>query len=441
MSDVEARMIGLAVTEPKYAIPHAKRVGMTWSDFKTREHKKIWKELEEMWETGVTIDPSTVKARVGMDGYIDDLADFEGTVDAEAYAKIIVTDAIERDEVNLSHHIQGIAKKKGAGTVLAEIQDEVNRLSARYARMKSPLAQNPAEELENTEGWSTATGLPFLDRLVRLTSGGLHFLAGDPGSGKSTLITHMLAYNARHGVPSVGILAESTPLDIKLAMLTQTQKLSASFASRIRFDPEFRTDSRIERIRELWHDNFEGLPLQIHRVNEGPDAVISLVNSITEPSFVCIDHAFAVVSQGRVRPDGREHQTFMRFFASTEAAAKRNNHVVVMVNQYTKAGREGEERGADAEYGGSGIQNIATTMTHIMQPKSAAEAAVGYRKMTFTIPKCRAMLVVDQHNNPIDPVQRTSDMPGHFWLNVKYRLAEDKLPTLRAEKGERHDQD
>lgn len=429
MSDVEARLVGLAISEPSYAIPRAKAVGMITEDLQGPENRKIWRVLEEMWENEVSIDPATVKAKTGLDGYIDDLANLSGPVDADTYAKIIVDEAITREQLGLAERIRGLVKREGTGTVLSELQSEVDRLSGRYARMASPYTNNPADELEGTDGWSTATGLPFLDRLIRLTSGGLHFLAGDPGSGKSTIVTHMLTHNALHGVPSAGILAESEPLDIKLAMLTQTQAVSAHFASRVRFDPVFRTKERIEKVRRLWQDNFSNLPLRIHQVKEGPDSVISLINSITEPSLVCIDHAFAVISQSSIRADGKEHQSFMRFFSAIDRAAKRNNHVVVMVNQYTKAGREGEERGPDAEYGGSGIQNIATSMIHLMQPQAEISTAVGYRKMKFTIPKCRAMLVADQYGNPIDPVQRTSDIPGRFYLNVKYRIAEDKLPV------------
>jgi hypothetical protein len=170
------------------------------------------------------------------------------------------------------------------------------------------------------------------------------------------------------------------------------------------------------------------LPLRLHHITGGPSEVTSLVNSLTKPSLICIDHAFAVVAQGRVLPDVREHQTFMRLFAAVETAAKRGNHVVVMVNQYTKAGREGTVRGPDAQYGGSGVQNIATSMIHLARPAAEVETAVGYRKMRFTIPKCRAMLVADENGNPVDPVQVTSDVPGYFFLNVKYRLAETELP-------------
>lgn len=428
MNEVEARLIGLAITEPDYTIPQTKSVGMVWSDLESKDHRELWQELEAMWDAGTAIDSTTVKARAGKDGYVDDLVKLEGPVDAQTYAKLIVERALERDQRKLGERIPALIKKQSCGELLAEIQGEVDRLSARYARAMTPHIGNPADELDQVDGWSTTTGLYFLDRLVRLTSSGLHFLAGDPGSGKTTIVTHMLSHNAMSGIPSIAILAEGDPLDIKLAMLTQTQRLSARFASRIRYDPTFRSTERIQQVRELWQEEFEGLPLQIHRVSDGPDSVISLVNSITKPSFICIDHAFAVISQSQIRADGREHQSFMRFFAAIESAANRNNHVVVMANQYTKAGREGEERGPDAQYGGSGIQNIATSMIHLMQPRAEISAAVGYRKMRFTIPKVRAMLVADSHGIPIDPVQVTADVPGHFYLNTKYRLAESSLP-------------
>lgn len=429
MSDVEARILGLAITEPKYTIPVAQAHGLAWSDFQSKEHRELWKVLMEMWEHGVGIDPATVKDRAKLDGYIDQLAEVQGAADVKTYAKLIIDKALKRDQRGLGERIQGLVQEQETGAVLTEVQDELNRLSARYARMKGPQVQNPADELDASKGWSTNTGLSFLDCLLRFTSGGIHFIAGDPGSGKTTILTHILAHNARHDVNSVAILAEGDPLDIQLAMLTQTQQLSNTFASRIRFDPTFRTQDRIDEVRRLWDEHFRDLPLQIHRTEEGVDAVTSLVNAITVPSLIIIDHAYAVVSQSRMRPDGKEHQTFMRLFSAMESAAKRNDHIIILANQYTKAGRKGEERGPDAQYGGSGVQNIASSMVHIMQPRMEIAAAVGYRKMTFTVPKCRALMVVDQHGQPIDPLQETGEIPRRFYLNTKYRLATGKMPT------------
>jgi hypothetical protein len=432
VNDVEARLVGLAITEPEYAIPRARAVGLVWSDFLGKAHRELWEGLVEMWDIGMGIDPATVKARLHKDTYVDQLAEVTGTIDADSYARIIVERAIKRGQLALVNRIQSLTKDHDTREVLAEAQSELDRLSARYARMVNPIAVNPADELATSRAWSTTTGLLFLDRLVRLTSGSIHFLAGDPGSGKSTLVSHMLAHNAKRGVNSVGILAESSPLDIKMAMLTQTQHITARFASLVRYNPNFRTRDNIQTVRELWDDHYTDLPLSIYRVNEGPDAVVSLVSSITVPSLICIDHAYAVVSQGRVRADGKEHQTFMRLFAAVETAAKRNNHVIVMANQYTKAGRSEETRGPDAQYGGSGVQNIASTMIHLYQPMAEIDTAVGYRKMRFTIPKCRALLVVDENNRDVDPVQVTREYPGMFWLNTRYRLAQAEMPVARG---------
>lgn len=433
MQDVEARLIGLALLEPAYAIPRALAVGLEPEDYGTTTHTKLWSRIVEMWQNDTAIDPVTVKANLSsLSDYIDSLADLEGRVDAETYAKLIVEQSLRRAEQGLGSRILQQSKQEDVDKVLYSTQSELDRLSARFTRMNSPLIKNPADALGD-KGWSTDTGLPFIDRLLRLTSGGIHFLAGDPGSGKTTQVIHMLAHNAQHGVNAVGLLAESSQLEVSLGMLTQKKAISSYWASQIRFNPEFRTKERVEKIRNLWDEHFGDLPLQVHSVNSGPPEIISIMNAITEPSLICIDHAYAVVSQGRVSEKIREHQSFNHLFSAVQKAAERNDHIVVMVNQYTKAGRQEETRDADAEYGGSGVRNIATSMIHLMQPEAAIVTAAGYRQMEGTIPKCRAMLVADKHGNPIDPVQITVEngMPFRYFVNTRYRLVVDKLPTAK----------
>lgn len=248
----------------------------------------------------------------------------------------------------------------------------------------------------------------------------------------TTQIIHMLAHNAQRGINAVGLLAESSQLEVSLGMLTQRKAISSYWASQIRFNPEFRTKERIEKVRNLWDEHFGNLPLQVHSVNGGPPEVVSILNAITEPSLICIDHAYAVVSQGRMSEQIREHQSFNHLFSAVQKAAERNDHIVVMANQYTKAGRQEETRDADAEYGGSGVRNIATSMIHLMQPEATVVTAAGYRQMEGTVPKCRAMLVADKYGNPVDPVQITVEnkMPFNYFVNTKYRCVVDNLPTM-----------
>jgi hypothetical protein len=423
---VELRLTASAIRNPETVIPEAQASGLSPTDFSNHKMSLVWRALYEMWNEGIAIDEVTTrdKSDVNTKRILEEAGDQE--IDPQTYIKIVLEKSLERILKNSASEMAEIAQEdvQSAISYAARLSEGA---SERWARMVSPTITNPADMLDASGGWHTTTGLEFIDRIVRLTSGGLHFLAGDPGSGKTSLVIHALAHNARRGVPSIGILAESSQLEISLAMLTQAQKLSAYQANQIRYNPEYRTEENIQRVRHLWDKEFGDLPLQIFSVTDGPQAVINIVNSISKPSFICIDHAFAVVAQNR-GADQREYQTFNDLFSGVESAAERNDHVVVMVNQYTKSGRQGEKRGPDAQFGGSGVQNYATTMIHLMKPEADVSTAAGYRKMQATIPKCRAMLAADENGNPIDPVRYTEDIPLEYWIHTTYRRLLSECP-------------
>lgn len=433
MSEVATRLIGLAISEPEHTVPIALSTGLDAGDFPPGNDSVIWSELMGMWKEGAAIDDVVLKARLPqLSSYVDAIKDVSGEIDVETYARVIIGESLKRRVAAVSKTLPVVAREGGITDGLAWMQEESDAMAAKWARANSPTIQNPADALSLGKGWATASGLLFLDRLIRFTSGGIHFLAGDPGSGKTSMIVHMLSHNARHGVNSVGVLAESSQLEVSLAMLTQAKAITAGYANQIRYNPGFRTAAKIQEIRELWDTHFGDLPLQVHSVSAGPSEVNTIINSITKPSFICIDHAVAVVAQAEVSKDVREYQTFNAFFSNVKKAAERNDHIILMANQYTKAGRQGEERDADAEFGGSGVRNIAESMVHLMEPKANIETASGFRQMQLTVPKCRAMLVSDQYGHPVDPVRATKNNPVPYYINVRYRKVSSTIPGLES---------
>jgi hypothetical protein len=91
------------------------------------------------------------------------------------------------------------------------------------------------------------------------------------------------------------------------------------------------------------------------------------------------------------------------------------------------SGREGGERGPDAQYGGSGVRNIADSIIHIWPDDTdLAHATVGTILVNAECHKVRARLVADQDGNPINPIGRRE----RFWLDNRYRMIRDELLTV-----------
>ena len=426
----EKTLVGLAVADAKHTIQEALRVGLCPGDFGHPGYCTLWQTILGLYTRGIEVDVnvlvSTVESEGGLRWHAETIAGLANDVlstaaNAGEYAKLIIRDSLKR-------------KMRALGSMLAQVDDvgaaasgsiqALEQLSGRYAKAENPEVGNPADALERSECWHTRTGLKFLDSLILLTSGDLHFLAGDPSSGKTTLGIRIASYCVGEGTPIVYISAETDALEIQLSMLTMTRKISAARVNRIRYSQAARTEPAIQEISELWDEHFGDAVLNIHEVRGGPTEVISVINSISVPSVVLIDHAYAIVAQSERDGNLREHQQYNHFFAGALAATKRGNHVTVMMNQYTKAGRQGTRRDADAEYGGSGVQNIAATMTHLWLPLSDVSAS-GYRMVVGEVVKARAQLLVDGEGRPVDPL----NMPFQFFIERKYRLVVHRLPV------------
>ncbi len=434
----ETAFLGLAMTDPSHTIPEALKRGLSAADFGWPATFKIWELIIELHGSGAVVDPLLVISaarnkgvlkQIGGTDAIDRLTEsvLSSPVNARVYVENIVDCAIRREAKRLLAKFGAIADdqdedvQSGIGNVTSDLQ----KVATRLTRMRNPEIGNPADSLAVSRGWHTFTGLRFIDRWMALVSEEIHFLAGDPTSGKTTLFIHIAAHNVQNGVPTVIISAETDELEIQLSMLTMTREVNAAFVSAMRHDSSKRTPINIQKIRELWDKHYGDCPLQIHKVNSGADEVVSIVAGIMEPSLILIDHAFAVIAQTETSAGMREHQQFLQFFARTLVATKRNNHITIMANQYTKEGRKEIERGPDAQYGGSGVQNIAGSMTHLWHPGSDITAA-GYHHIVGKFVKVRAKILVDEQGRMIDPQGK----PLSFYIENKYRIVVDKIPVV-----------
>lgn len=288
--------------------------------------------------------------------------------------------------------------------------------------MASPsLISNPADKMVAGSGWFIDTGLPFIDSRARLVSGELHFIAGDPGAGKTTMAIHLAMHNAMKGRPVYYVGAETDEVEIALGLLTSTRLIDSRTLLSIRYDPTQRTKKNVDMIHDLWEERFSGIPVYFIRCDHGPEELIPTLEKV-EKALVIVDHAFAVVNQSHslIR---KEHQSFMALFTALKRIALDKDNVMVVLNQYKLSGRKGDERGPDAEYGGSGVRNIAGSMLHIRKPSDDISPH-GYDMLYAVYHKMRAMLVADEHGDMVNPIGDEFS----FFIENRYRLIVDKPP-------------
>jgi len=435
--EAERRLVTAGLSYPDKVIPMAQGRGLSVEDFHWIYLGWMWEGIVALRDDGDVVTPETLYEylviRDRWNTKVQKLLKEPPEVpldEVETWIKIVISKAVRREEILVGRELITSAydEETDPQERIVVSQSELDRLSTRYVRMRNPLTTNPADQLEGADGWFTFTGIPFIDEWLRLVSGELHFIAGDPGAGKTTGAIQMATANVRGitimdppgfkprpPVSTVIIAAETDQLEIKMGMLLQTGKLDASFAQRIRYDFGYRTKNNLKKVRDLWDEYYGDLPIRIYRTSRGEDEVVSIVSSITEPSLVIIDHAFAIVGQSEAASNMREYQRYISLFSKTLQAVSRNNHVGVMLNQYTKGARQEEERGPDAQFGGSVVQNIASTMIHLWSMNLID--AMGNKMMRGKCWKARATILVDENGHTIDPREKYKD----YWIETRHR--------------------
>jgi len=434
----EDTFLGLCIVDPKTAVREGLNRGLLVDDFGWDSSRVLWSTIRDIWEKTGGVDGQLLLSTLRQEGNLDKIggpskidqlcqAVVGIPIKPALYIEMIIDGGLRRAADAVANILkQELASGEDGQASVGVAMSHIEKVLARYGKMRNPPASNPADELEGSEAWSTATGLGWWDSLIRLTSGWLHFLGGDPGSGKTSLMIHVAAYNARHGIPVHIISAETDALEIQLSMLTLTKEVPARFVDDIRYNVASRTPENIQKIRELWDTHYGDLPIHISKVDSGADEVIGLIASLTEKTLVLVDHAFAIVAQTEMSAGMKEHQQFLQFFARLLSAVYRGNHICVVANQYTKEGRKETRRGPDAQYGGSGVQNVASSMTHLRNPGSEYANPSGYKAVNAEVVKVRNRLVVDQDGNLVDPLGKDVT----FYIDTRYRLVVDKVPVL-----------
>lgn len=425
----ENAALSCALVQPDIILPIYTRMGLLPDHFTRNDRPALYRRMVELAQAGTTIDPVTLGKQWGdLLGELGSTLSTDTSQAARDYAQEVIAYALRRQRILDARQSANEAyNNKPLPHIIGGAQRALDKVRNAYTRTLELIVSNPADELAESAGWSIQFGVPWLDERLRLVSGRLHFLAGDPNSGKSSLALQSVGFNLSRGIPCAVIVAEDDALDVKLSLLAQTENIDMVFINRVMFDPTFKTQSNIEKVRVLWEQNFSDAPLRIIKVSEGPGEVVSAINALDKPHYVIVDHAFAVISQAEKMLD-KEHMSFMRFFADVLTSTKRGNHITLMLNQYTKAARKALNRGPDSQYGGSGVQNIAFLMVHLWCPESDyTTAPSGWMAVMIECVKSKARLLVHPGSGTI---VNPEDGPGTIYMHLAHRLVKERPMLL-----------
>lgn len=350
---------------------------------------------------------------------------------AVTYAREIKELAVRR---GLVQYAKKMAVPATQGVGLAEIMAGKTAmdagLSAALSQLNGGTPINPGTRLERIEGgFSIRTGIESLDSLLRMTSGGLHSIGGDPSSGKTTLGAQITIECLKDGYPVHVMLVEDTALEFQLNMLSMVGAIDAYQANMLLVSDEYRTPEVIRKVTEAWEEHFGEASLFIHIVHGGPENVSQILEGISS-SVIVVDHIFAIVSQ---RVDSKfqtkDHQTAYRLLSDLQHHAQRTNSCTIAFNQYTRSARQDKKRGGESHYGGTGTLAIAKTMINMRTAEGVRNDQ--YLVVYFEVIKVKKRIVVDGAGNTINPVGRE----GMFYIMFSHRSIKSAPPTIsvRAE--------
>jgi len=316
---------------------------------------------------------------------------------------------------------------KEVPNALNEYNMVLSRASARLAEIEvRQNISNPADALANSTMWNVGIGLPGLSRYLRLISQKSHYIVGNPGVGKTTLGVTMALSAALQNIPSYVFLAETDVLDASGIVLGAYGKLEAWFLNALQYDPSFRTESNIQKLRAIWDECVpQDLPLYLQDFRgRRTDDVLAIVAGIHN-SVVVIDHAYAFVFQSESKAEYQPWIYFTAFFKSIERLAARNGNVIVVLNQYTQDGMK-EWKRLHVQSGGAGGSNIACTQINIMADDELNSGP--YKGVRFFIAKAKASLVREQlPSGEIVSVQ-AENAEGVLYINRAYRSVAEAVP-------------
>jgi DNA repair protein RadA/Sms len=171
-----------------------------------------------------------------------------------------------------------------------------SRVRARVPRMEGVAAARPItlDEIELSEEPRLVTGLGEFDRVMGggIMNGSLTLIAGDPGIGKSTLMTELPRYlgerrvlyvTGEESVRQVKLRAQRLGVSSAGFMLLAETNVEAIVAAAQEVEPDLMI---VDSIQTLFRPDIESAPGTVSQVRESAAAILQLTKSMEFPTFI-----------------------------------------------------------------------------------------------------------------------------------------------------------
>ena len=282
-----------------------------------------------------------------------------------------------------------------------------------------------AEAILKQPRWYQEFGVDKLRAIgLAAVSGMITIVAGDPGSGKTTLGMH-IARKALMDGRRVFYISGETPVDeIQMGLLLQMEALTAGEAAKLvygRMPQEER-----EMLARGYSETLSAiLPIDklsiIYTQSGFPDATAA-INAAPPGSVIIVDHLVHLASQTKKDRYQRDYDVLGEWLTQVKYTVETRNHVLIAFNQFTKEGRSGAKRGLDSQYGGSKPGNIAGLVVTMKRADPIGDVGT----VELGVQKQRVVPIIGDNGRPINPMDYT---PVTLYLVNRYRKLTGKLPV------------
>lgn len=283
--DLERAILGAILLDNSCFLQVAERISS--DDFGLDSHRRIFRALQELHDAGKPLDYYTLCTVLGDRGelefcggvaYVTDLVDitrFPRLRNVSHYLDRLLDLSARRTIIYAADSaIQRASDSSGAGDVAGELQERLNRVTARaQASSCVPVAEVVADvagrlvsqHYSPQDFIGLPTGIHDLDRLTSgLVDGENIVIAADPGGGKTSFALNVAELNCRNDVPVQIFSLEMTKESLLLRLasgLTSINHLKFRNGGRMSIEE---LDSALEGLNKikgwpLWIDDSSGL--------------------------------------------------------------------------------------------------------------------------------------------------------------------------------------
>ncbi|MBL4940055.1 MAG: hypothetical protein JKY81_00160 [Colwellia sp.] len=240
LNNPECQVLGALIYDASYVFQIQE--ALSEEDFSSKKHQSIYKAIINLGEKG---DVFTISEELGnSDGYGADLAYLAELSDCcvtpknvMAYAQSVIESGRQRKIRLIGQMIlESQESKEKSAVILDKLGEALNLIGTTDIR-NTQTTLNDALKLvveqvsERMEGKNEVykTGFVELDEYMPFEAGGLYFLGGLSGMGKTTLLQSFLETQIFNGIPSYFNSAEMSAAQVAKRFLQSAASIKSSF--------------------------------------------------------------------------------------------------------------------------------------------------------------------------------------------------------------------